>query len=169
MARKIFLLIIGLILVLSSCAEDKLISDQDKLKKVYSMFEEYQKGFKTVSVITIEEIKNCKKPITMIDVRDKVEQEVSMIPAAITKEEFEKDKNKYKNTLIVTYCTIGYRSGAYAEELIKQGFDAKNLKGSILAWVLCGEPVLKDGKEVLAVHVYSEKWNILPIKYKGVW
>ena len=41
--------------------------------------------------------------------------------------------------------TAGLRSGRYAEELLKEGFeDVRNLEGSILAWVT-PLPELKDG------------------------
>lgn len=143
--------------------------NQEKLDKIYAMYEESKNEFKNVSAITTEEIKNCKSEFILVDVRSDAEQKISMIPGAISKEDFEKNKDKYKNTLIVPYCTIGVRSGFYAEKLSKDGFNTKNYKGSILAWVLSSGVVLKNKKEVLEVHVYGEKWNLLPSQYKGIW
>lgn len=169
MAAKIFVLIFLFALIFNLPATDGAKLNQEKLDKVYGMYEVYKNEFKNVSVITTEEIKNSKIVITLIDVRSNAELKVSMIPGAISKEEFEKNKDKFKNTLIVPYCTIGVRSGYYAEKLKKEGFSTKNYKGSILAWVLSGEVVHKDKKEVLEIHVYGEKWNILPSHYKGIW
>lgn len=169
MAAKIFMLIFLFALIINSQAADGAKLNQEKLEKVYEMYEEYKNEFKNIAAITTEEIKNSKIIITLIDVRSDAEQKVSMIPGAISKEEFEKNKDKFKNTLIVPYCTIGVRSGYYAEKLKKEGFSTKNYKGSILAWVLSGEIVHKDKKEVLEIHVYGEKWNVLPSHYKGVW
>lgn len=169
MAKKIFLLIIFLIFTVFIYAEDITKEDQEKLKKVYTMYDEFKDEFKSIETIAAEELKKINSKVTIIDVREKVEQEVSMIPHAITKEEFEKNKEKYKDNLVVTYCTIGYRSGLYAEKLSKEGFKVKNLKGSLLAWLLSGETVQKDGKDVLTVHVYGKKWNIVPTKYKAIW
>jgi hypothetical protein len=46
-----------------------------------------------------------------------------MIPFAISVEDFESDLKKnpelFKTRLIVPYCTIGYRSGKYGSELMK--------------------------------------------------
>ena len=40
-----------------------------------------------------------------------------------------------KNTKIVTYCSVGYRSERIGEKLMKQGFtDVSNLKGSLFKW-----------------------------------
>jgi rhodanese-related sulfurtransferase len=161
------MILVGFALI--TYADEKTKLNQEKLEKVYAMYEEYKKEFKNISTLTTEEIKNSKTEIILVDIRSEAEQKVSMIPGAITKEDFEKNKDKYKNTLIVPYCTIGVRSGYYAEKLSKDGFNTKNYKGSILAWVLSGGVVLKDKKEVLEVHVYGEKWNLLPSQYKGIW
>lgn len=169
MAKKILVLIYILINSSLFYAEDISKEDQEKLTKVYAMYDEFKDEFKSVTAITPKELKQLKAKYTIVDVRDKEEQDISMIPAAITKEEFEKNKDKYKDTIVITYCTIGYRSGYYAEKLSKEGFKAQNLKGSILAWVLSGESVQKDGKDVFEVHVYGKKWNILPSKYKSIW
>jgi len=38
------------------------------------------------------------------------------------------------------HSTVGLRSGKYAEELRREGADASNLAGSILAWVCAAAP-----------------------------
>ena len=169
MAKKIFLL--GIIFLFKNIlwAEDVSKEDFEKLQIVYAMYDEFKDEFKSVETIAADELKKIKTKITFVDVREKAEQAISMIPNAISKDEFEKNKDKYKDSLIVTYCTIGYRSGVYAEKISKEGFNVRNLKGSLLAWLLSGESIQKNGKETLTVHVYGKKWNILPTKYKAIW
>ena len=64
--------------------------------------------------------------------------EVSRIPGSLTTAQFEAQKAELLaagKKEVVAYCTIGYRSSAYAAKLREQGFDAKNLEGSIVRWV----------------------------------
>ena len=169
MVTKIFVLTLVVCLNIIVLATDISKENQAKLNKVFELYDEYKNEFKNISEITTDELKNSKIIITLIDVRSASEQKVSIIPGAISKDEFEKDKSKFKDTLLVPYCTIGVRSGHYAEKLKKEGFNTKNYKGSILAWVLSGGVVHKENKEVFEVHVYGKKWNVLPSNNKGIW
>ena len=93
-----------------------------------------------------------------------------MIPGAVSKEEFERDKSQYKGHVVIPYCTIGYRSGKYAEKLSGQGWDARNLRGSILAWTHAGRPLVDaDGNDTKRVHVYGKKWDLAAEGYEGAW
>ena len=82
--------------------------------------------------------------LVLIDVRQPPEQEVSMLPHAITPAEFAARFRRGipKEKRLVVYCTIGYRSGKYAEELAKQGIKADNLEGGVLAWSFIGGRLL---------------------------
>ena len=84
---------------------------------------------------------------------------------------FEANRGQYPDdATIVAHCTIGYRSGKYVAKLQRQGLDALNLKGSILSWVHAGQPVVTfEGEETKRVHVYGQKWDLLPQGYKAVW
>lgn len=76
-------------------------------------------------------------------------------------------KGKPKNTPIVTYCSVGYRSSALAEKLSKRGFtNVVNLEGSIFEWANNGYPVFRAGTQVREVHIYNRKWGrLLEDKY----
>ncbi|MCP9927084.1 MPT-synthase sulfurylase [Cyanobium sp. CH-040] len=104
----------------------------------------------------------------LVDVRDAHEQAVSMLPGAISRQAFERDRERYRDHLIVPYCTIGLRSGLYAQELIDQGFAARNLAGSVLAWAHAGQPFEAGGRSTRRVHVYGADWNLLPRGYEPV-
>ena len=111
-----------------------------------------------------------KERIVLVDVRTPQERAVSIIPNAISKDDFESAPAQYAGRTVVTYCTIGYRSGLYAKELEERGIPATNLKGSILAWVNDGLPVVTaDGNLTRRVHVYGPRWSLLPDGYEPVW
>lgn len=113
--------------------------------------------------------------LVLIDVRQPREQEVSMLPHALTTAEF---AEKFRHGIpagkrLVVYCTIGYRSGKYLLELAKQNIRAENLEGGILAWSFVGGRLLaKDAKggwvETNHIHVYAPEWNIVHPDYIGV-
>ncbi|GMV90880.1 MAG: hypothetical protein AMXMBFR82_06580 [Candidatus Hydrogenedentota bacterium] len=108
--------------------------------------------------------------MVLVDVRTEDEREISGIPDAISKAKFEQYEDAYADKTIVTYCTIGYRSGIYAETLREKGLDARNLRGSILSWVHEGRPVVDpEGAETRRVHIYGPEWNLLPEGYTAVW
>ena len=108
-------------------------------------------------------------PFVLVDVRNPDESAVSVIPGAITKSEFEQNLDRYRNRTVITYCTSGYRSGKYAQQLASQGIKTRNFKGSILGWCAAGLPlVTSDGEATNRVHTYSSR-NRVPSKYKAVW
>lgn len=113
--------------------------------------------------------------LVLIDIRQPREQEISMLPHAITTAEF---ATRFRHGIpkekrLVAYCTIGYRSGKYAEELAKQGIKAENLEGGVLGWSFAGGKFLtKDAKgdwiETTRIHVYDKEWNIVHPDYQAV-
>ncbi len=104
----------------------------------------------------------------LVDVRGPHERRVSMLPGAITREDFERNSARYRSWLVVPYCTIGVRSGHYTRTLRTQGFEARNLAGSALAWAHAGLSFEADGKVTRRVHVYDPAWNLLPHGYVPV-
>lgn len=67
-----------------------------------------------------------------------------------------------KETPIVTYCAVGYRSGALAMKLRGAGFtDVRNLEGSIFQWANEHRPLVSGDKPVTVVHPYSSLWGRL--------
>jgi rhodanese-related sulfurtransferase len=109
-----------------------------------------------------------KPGFVVVDVRSEAEVNVSIIPGAITKAEFEKNRQQYEGQTVIPYCTVGGRSGAYAKQLAKEGVTVKNYKGSILEWVGAELPLVTlDGKSTNRVHTYSDRYRI-PAKYQQV-
>jgi len=65
-----------------------------------------------------------------------------------------------KNSKIVVYCSIGYRSEKIGEELLELGFtDVYNLNGGIFNWSNNGYPVFNNDSRTKEVHGYSRSWS----------
>ncbi len=104
----------------------------------------------------------------VVDVRSDAEINVSVIPGAITKAQFEKNKQLYEGRTVIPYCTVGGRSGAYAKQLAGSGMKVKNYQGSILKWIDAGLPLVTlDGKPTHRVHTHSSRYRV-PEKYEQV-
>jgi rhodanese-related sulfurtransferase len=67
-----------------------------------------------------------------------------------------------RETPVVVYCSVGYRSARITSRLQKQGFtNVANLKGSIFRWANEGRTVVRDGNPVRTVHPYDDTWGRL--------
>jgi rhodanese-related sulfurtransferase len=96
------------------------------------------------------------KPLLLVDVRSAEEVAVSMIPGAISRDEYERNAQHYADYRIAPYCTVGARSEKYTRNLREKGVDAVNFKGSIIAWVEAGQPlVTPEGESTRRVHTWS--------------
>lgn len=104
----------------------------------------------------------------VVDVRSDDEINVSIIPGAITKAQFEKDKDKYKGKLIIPYCLVGGRSANFSNELTKSGALVRNYKGSIVEWVNNELPLVTlKGEPTNKVFINPDKFKV-PSKYDAV-
>ncbi len=100
-----------------------------------------------------------------VDAREKREYEVSHLPHArwVGYETFSLShlQGVSKQTPIVVYCSVGYRSEKVAEQLIAAGFTKVwNLYGGIFEWVNQGHIVVNAQGPTEAVHAYDRKWGI---------
>ncbi len=152
-----------------TCIYASQTSDAEKYAAIQKEYEGYHKKvFPEVSDLSVEKLLERKKEekIILVDLRSPKEYGVSMIPGAITAEEFEANREWYKDHKIVTYCTIGYRSGLYAKKLRRENVEAFNLAGGLLAWAHAGKTFTCTTGETRKVHVYGENWNLLPETYQ---
>lgn len=95
--------------------------------------------------------------IVLVDVRTPEEQTVSMIPGALSREAFEAEvlpslagdgpkATELKGALVVPYCTVGYRSGLYAQELVqKHGLNPQNVRNGegVIMWTFDGGALVR--------------------------
>lgn len=100
----------------------------------------------------------------LLDVRTPTEYEVSHLagarqvhpaaPASVV--------GGKKDEPIVTYCSVGYRSGSFAEKLRAAGYtNVVNLQGSIFRWANEGRPLVRNGEATAKVHPYNRTWGLL--------
>ena len=114
----------------------------------------------------IQASEEALKSIVLVDVRSESETNVSIIPGAITKAQFEADPKKYEGKTAVCYCLSGGRSGKYVKQLKAKEIPAVDLKGSMLGWCEALQPLTTlDGKPTKRVNVYGNK---IPAQYESV-
>jgi len=147
------------------------LSDAAKYQKVESLYDGYKTEFPAVLDLTPRQAMNLltDQKAVFIDTREPEEQQVSMLPGAITEKEFLSNYKSYADHLKIAYCTISYRSGVFAENFQKRGVPVYNLRGGILGWVHAGGKVYDQNGETFRIHVYGEKWNLAPERYEAIW
>lgn len=129
----------------------------------------------TVDEISVAEAAESDSLVLFLDARSLEEFEVSHIKNAkwIGYDDFDLTRVEGipKETAIVIYCSVGFRSEKVGEKLESAGFsNVQNLYGSIFEWVNQGEPVYTDqGIETLRVHVFSKEWGQWLIKGEKVY
>ncbi len=168
--RTALLLILPL-MFFAGCGTKAGGSDADKAARIAKMYADYSKKFPEVSGISAEELQRTEqeRKVVLVDVRTPEEQAISMLPGAVTQEEFEARLDDYRDSLVVAYCTIGARSGEYAAKLAAEGLEVRNLEGSILAWTHAGGELEGPDGPTRKVHVYGRRWNLAADGYEAVW
>ena len=119
----------------------------------------------SVPVVTCDEL--TKMPAAVrLDAREKAEFAVSHLPGArwVGHDDFTLSRvvDVPRDTPVVVYCSVGYRSEKIGEKLQAAGFtNVKNLYGSLFEWVNQGHPVVDSaGHPTDRVHAYSRTWVI---------
>ena len=173
--------------------------ESSKRETCHQMWKSYHSKFPDVDSLTSTEYLRdlsdsttgipLSKSYTLVDVRSQAERAVSMIPQAVTLDEFESrvkssPASNAIDEVVVTYCTIGYRSGLEARRLRdKYGLNVMNLDGIVSYTHACSaaaahsssamsredsgsghdkimhlvEP--KSQKPTTKVHVFGPAWN----------
>ncbi|MGI9628582.1 MAG: rhodanese-like domain-containing protein, partial [Longimicrobiales bacterium] len=167
--RRIYWLAVTL--AVGACSSTPLT--QAQRQQVYlSSVEGVGNEFSDVATITAEglqEVMSRPESLVLIDVRSPEERAVSMIPGAISVEEFERNPEDGSDKLVVVYCTIGVRSSQYAQAMAGKGVNVVNLEGSILGWSYHGGPLVQGGEATKRLHVYGPSWDIAAEGYETVW
>ena len=117
----------------------------------------------TVKEISPKDAANKRKAI-FLDARKPEEFNVSHIAKAIRVgySDFALDKlpTVKKNTPIIVYCSVGYRSEKISEKLLAAGYtNVQNLYGGIFEWVNEGKPVEDSTGRTSNVHAFNKDWG----------
>ena len=165
--------IFALALCISTDVSASINSKNDlKKQKIRTMYEHYQqKAFPDVVTVTAEQVLGWQQSeeVVLVDVRALEERAISTIPSAITVEEFQENFDTYAGHKIVYYCTIGYRSGQFAQVLKRKDITIYNLHGGMLGWVHDGGKVYDKSGQSFRIHVYGRPWELAPEDYEEVW
>ena len=119
----------------------------------------------SVPVMGVEELTKKKGEVLILDAREEEEYQVSHIPGSrfLGYKNFSEEllADVPKDTAIVLYCSVGYRSEKIGEQLQKLGFtNVHNLYGSIFEWANQGHPLEnKNGEPTKEVHTYNRNWS----------
>lgn len=158
--------------VLQGCGQPSASTEEEKRAEIANLYGGYRHSFPAVASIRVDQLQELQKNnprVVLVDVREPKEQAVSMLPGAIALHTFERDIDTYRGATVVTYCTIGYRSGLFAQTLQQQGWRVFNLEGSILAWTHNGGKLVNEKGLTREVHVYGRRWNLVAPGYEAVW
>jgi len=147
------------------------MSDDAKRQKIDAMYEKVRRNFAGVDEITPEQLPALqqREHVVLVDVRTPEEQAVSMIPGAITAEQLEQHSAEHQGATLVPYCTIGGRSGQYAEAMKARGWKVYNLKGAILAWTHAGGDLVGPDGPTRRVHTHGRKFDLVAEGFEAVW
>ena len=170
--QRITVAVFSILLLSTGCQDIEARSDTWKQKQIITMYRKYAKDFPEVKGITVAQLQQLQrqgKQVVLVDVRSPEEREVSFIPGAISIVEFERNLKQYQNSTVVAYCTIGHRSGKYAQKLQQQGIKMLNLEGSLLAWSHAKGELINSKGMTNKVHVFAPQWRFAAEDYEPVW
>ena len=113
------------------------------------------------------EASDAKRPI-IIDVRKDPEFRVSHLDGALHLESAEAissviaERGLGKDTEIIVYCSVGYRSAFIAANLQARGFTkVLNLEHSLFEWANKGYPMTSASGSTDKVHPFNKAWSVL--------
>lgn len=156
-----------IILPFLACSEPPKETDNTLKKELLVKYKKMTKDFSIPTISAKELKKNIRQEdVLLIDVREEREQTISIIPNAISVQEFEKTPNQHKGKKIIAYCTIGYRSALLADKY--KHLNIYNLIGGVLMWSHENGPFVNQKGQTKKVHIYSKGWNYLNSQYLPV-
>ena len=115
-----------------------------------------------VPVLSVEELQT-KRNIILLDTRTKAEYDVSRIENSVWVGEKNWDlkslKQNKEHTVVVVYCSVGYRSEKLVNKLLHLNFKkAFNLYGGIFDWGNKGYPVENNRGITDSIHGYDKSF-----------
>ncbi len=153
MGKPASLLLVLIVWGLQSCGQGTYA---EELSRLY-------KG--TVPLIQSDSLEEILKTVVILDTRSESEYQVSHIEGArfADYEEFNLElvSDIQKNTPIVVYCSVGYRSERIGEQLQEAGYSrVANLYGGIFEWKNTDHTVVdSENKPTDQVHTYNKSWS----------
>ncbi|MEX1118474.1 MAG: rhodanese-like domain-containing protein [Terrimicrobiaceae bacterium] len=133
-----------------------------------------EQEFPDVPTISTKELAALDPAPLLMDVRAEKEYAVSHLAKAIRagKDPAEQliELGISKNSSIVVYCSVGYRSSLLAQKLRESGFlNVRNLEGSIFAWANEGRPLVNANGPTTGVHPFDVTWGRYLLRENWRW
>ncbi len=152
---------------------NRQLNNDNRRQQLESIYAQSKLEFSQVvdiSAADLRALQASSNEIVLVDVRTPAEQIVSMLPGALTVEQFESAMTQYQHADVVVYCKTGYRSGHYAQRLMDRGFsNVRNLQGSILAWTHVGGLLVNESGATRKVNVLDPDNDLTAEGYEAVW
>ena len=159
MVARIKIILISIFMLSVSGLQGQLVENPDFEKTIKELISNQ------VPIITVKQLQDDTAYHLFLDAREIEEFNVSHIPNAryVGYDNFGIDDvdDLDKDTPIVIYCSIGYRSDRIGGQLKKAGFtNVSNLFGSIFEWANVGLPMVdKNNKTTKRLHTYNKRWS----------
>ena len=120
---------------------------------------------KSVSTASLHQrLRNPTVAPVVVDVRASKEFEVSYLPTAVNLATAGDIAQRFpdRNTELVLYCSVGYRSAAVVDELMGMGYRrVVNLRHSLFEWANQDYPLINAGGATPYAHPYNRRWGRL--------
>lgn len=133
--------------------------------QVASLIDSEFPGLPTLTTAELQSALSADRPVLLLDVRTPEEFAISHLQEAHQIDSAETAvallAMTEPGTLVVAYCSVGYRSAALVQELRDRGIDAVNLEGSIFRWANENRPVYRGADPVTEVHPFDDSWGTL--------
>lgn len=119
----------------------------------------------SVHEVSVDDVAKSTQAV-LLDAREKKEFDVSHIAGAkwVGYDDFTVNRlhDIPKDTPLIVYCSVGYRSEKIAEQIQKAGYtNVSNLYGGIFEWVNTQHPVVNDNNTPTdKVHAYDKNWGV---------
>ncbi len=126
--------------------------------------------FPDIRQLTTDDLSNIldddSKEVMLLDVREEAEVEVSHLLGAVrvgsVQEATALITSAPQHTIIVAYCSVGYRSAELVSQLTNASTrEVYNLKGSLFRWANEQRPIYRGTERVTTVHPFSDRWGAL--------
>jgi len=106
---------------------------------------------RTLPQLPVHDVRSGREEVTVVDVRSNAEWAGGHIPGALNiplPELTSKAGELMRKGPVAVYCGSGYRASLAASLLLRQGFEVRNIPGSLSAWRDSGYPVESEAEAV---------------------
>ncbi len=151
-------------------------SAEERYSEAKGMFERANAKFEQtpLSAAGVRALRDRGERVVLVDVRSAEERGVSVIQGSISEAEFwQAGLESYRGAHVVGYCTIGFRSGMFAQKLKSKGLENVYNGEGVVLWTHDAKApplVSRDDKgretPVQRVHTYGDKWDLASEEYK---